>query len=196
MKRFASFSRRHLLTASLIVIVEVLFYRQYAQLGAEFHFWLHSLFGAALGIVVLVTWQLMRPRRPVRLSAWEAGAIGHLYSAVPDILFIAVGLLHMYWMDIFALHISLHFVRQPIMTMLALFLLALLAYGLLQSGRRQLSVSVVGVWLLVLSLSLLLRYPVPRNLRQLQQHNHQYAWLCPMWDLTNRTPQKMATKFN
>lgn len=185
MNRFASFSRRHLLTTSLIVVVEVFFYRQYAQLGAEFHFWLHSLFGAALGIIALVVWQLMSPTRPTKISAWEAGAMGHVYSAVPDILFIAIGLLHMYWMDIFALHISLHFVRQPILTMLTLFLIALLAYGLLQSGRRYLSVGIVGVWLLVLSLSLLFRYPLPHNLRQLQQHNHQYAWLCPMWDLSN-----------
>lgn len=184
MNWFAQYSRRHLISASLIVIVESLFYRQYAHLGAEFHFWLHSLFGAALGIMALVLWQLLRPNRQTKLSAWEAGFIGHFYSAVPDILFITFGVLHMYWMDIFALHISIHFVRQPVLTMLILLLLALLAYGLVQSNKRTLGLSCVGVWFLILSLSLLFRYPIPQNLMQLQQHNHQYAWLCPMWDVT------------
>ena len=184
MNWFADYSRRHLTSASLIVVVEVLFYRQYAHLGAEFHFWLHSLFGAALGIVALTSWQLLRPQNKNTISAWEAGFIGHIYSAIPDVLFIAVGVLHMYWMDIFALHITLHFVRQPILTMLVLFLIALLAYGCTKSDKRGLGHAFVIAWLVVLGGSLLFRHPVPHNLRQLQQHNHQYAWLCPMWDLT------------
>ena len=186
MNWFASFSRRHLATASLIVLVEVLFYRQYAHRSAEFHFWVHGLFGAALGILVLTVWQLSRPHKPTTVSAWEAGAIGHLYSAVPDILFIAVGVLHMYWMDVFALHISLHFVHQPILTMLGLFLLSLAAYGCLQSGHRRVTYYIVASWLLVLSVSLVFRNPVPQNLIQLQHHADQYTWLCPMWDIDVR----------
>ena len=183
MNQFASFSRRHLISASLIVIIEILFYRQYAQRGAEFHFWVHSLFGAALGIVVVTIWLLCRPKRSTGLSAWEAGFIGHAYSAIPDFLFIAVGILHMYWMDIFALHISLHFVRQPVLTMLLLFLTALLAYGCVRSGRRTYGRYLVICWLVLLGGSLLFRHPIPTNLRQLQHHERSYAWLCPMWDI-------------
>ena len=128
MNRFAQFSRRHLMTASLLIIIEIIFYRQYAHLGAEFHFWLHGLFGTALGVSALTIWQIVS-RKTTSISAWEAGFLGHIYSAIPDILFIAVGLLHMYWMDIFALHISVHFIPAPIPTMLGLFLLALLAPG-------------------------------------------------------------------
>ena len=183
MNRLANFSRRHLLTASCIVVVEVLFYRQYAHLGAEFHFWLHSLFGAALGVTGVTLWQLILPRKIMKLSAWEAGFLGHVYSAIPDILFVAVGVLHMYWMDVFALHITLHFVRQPILTMLILFLLSLLAYGCLQSSQRRLSQYVVVAWFIILGGSLLLRHPLPHSLRQIRQPHHQYAWLCPMWDV-------------
>jgi hypothetical protein len=32
-----------------------------------------------------------------------------VYSALPDVLFLGVGLLHALWMDVFALHISVHF---------------------------------------------------------------------------------------
>ncbi|MDL2341943.1 MAG: hypothetical protein QFB87_02615 [Patescibacteria group bacterium] len=182
MNRFADFSRRHLLTASFICIVEVIFYREYAHFGAEFHFWLHGLFGGALGLAALTLWQLSTNRQP-KLNSWEAGALGHLYSAVPDFLFIFFGILHMYWMDVFAIHISIHFIPAPVPTMLVVFLLTLVAYGLVNDGRRRLAITSLIAALVLVGVALLFRQPIPTNLQQLQAHNRGYAWLCPMWDL-------------
>lgn len=38
-----------------------------------------------------------------------SGFVGHLYSAVPDLLFTLGGVLHARWMDVFDLHITAHF---------------------------------------------------------------------------------------
>lgn len=180
MKWLADFSRRHIVTACLIIFVEVIFYRQYASLNAEFHFWLHGLFGAAIGLTAVTVWNLVKRKQPA-LSGWEAGALGHIYSAVPDIIFVAFGVLHMYWMDVFALHISIHFLPAPVATMLIIFLLSLIAYGLTAEGYRKGAGGCLVLALLILSTALLFKAPVPTNLREVQSHNQKYAWLCPMW---------------
>lgn len=179
MKWFAKFSRRHLLTGCIIVVIELILYRQYASLGAEFHFWLHGLFGATIGTVALTVWRLVRPK-PSNLSPWEAGILGHVFSAMPDILFIAFGVLHVYWMDVFALHISIHFIPAPVLTMLILCIVSLVSYGLVADGYRRSAIACLGLVVVVLSLSLTFRQPVPSNLEQLQQHPSHYAWICPL----------------
>ncbi|MBC7708214.1 hypothetical protein H7Y63_03255 [Polaromonas sp.] len=181
MKWFAEFSRHHLVTTSVILIFEILFYRQYAHLGAEFHFWLHGLFGASIGLCALTIWQLCT-KRGSRLSGWEAGALGHLYSAIPDIIFVATGVLHMYWMDILALHISIHFIPSPIATMLAIFLLCLLSYVLVQGKYRWIGCIVLGLAGVILAVALWHRQPIPTTLQQVKHQTVKYSWLCPMWD--------------
>lgn len=181
MSWFAQFSRRHVWSASIIIIVEVYLYRQYAHLGAEFHFWLHGLLGASIGLLTLTVWRLLT-RRAGRISPWEAGVLGHLYSMVPDILFITFGLLHVYWMDVFAFHIRIHFIHQPVISMLTVFCFSLLAYALSQSGKKRGAVWAGGLAITILLGSLLLSSPVPQNLSQIQRHSRHYAWLCPMWD--------------
>lgn len=186
MNWLADFSRRHVLTACLIIFAEVIFYRQYASLDAEFHFWIHGLFGAAIGLTAVTLWSLVK-RKPAAISGWEAGALGHIYSAVPDILFVAFGVLHMYWMDIFALHISIHFLPAPVATMLIIFLLALIAFGLSADGYRKASSGCLVVALIILSTALFFKSPVPTNLREIQSHNQKYTWLCPMWAVNPHT---------
>lgn len=182
MNWFAQFSRRHIITTSVIVIAETLFYRQYAHVGAEFHFWLHGLFGAALGVGAVTLWSIIK-RSNSKLSPWEAGVLGHFYSALPDILFVGAGVLHMYWMDIFALHISIHFIPHPVATMLVIFLISLGAYGFARESHYRAASILLGSAVVVLAVSLVLREPVPRNLYQLQSHRNGYGWLCPMWDI-------------
>ncbi len=75
---------------------ELYLYLRYASLDGQFHFWLHGLLGWALGLVVLTALRLRAGdnARPVRVTAWEAVGLAHLYSAFPDILFLSGELLH------------------------------------------------------------------------------------------------------
>lgn len=189
MNWLAKFSRRHILTACLVVFFEVILYRQYASLDAEFHFWLHSLFGAAVGLSAVSIWKIIKGKS-AGISGWEAGALGHIYSAVPDIIFIAFGVLHMYWMDVFAIHISIHFLPAPVATMLIIFLLSLVAYGLSAEGHRKSATYCLVIAASVLSVSLLFKSPVPSNLKEVQQHNQKYSWMCPMWTIDPRLAQR------
>jgi hypothetical protein len=48
------------------------------------------------------------------VTPWEAGWLGHVYSAVPDVLCLGFGVLHVLWMDVFAFHITVHFIPAPL----------------------------------------------------------------------------------
>jgi hypothetical protein len=171
-------SRRHWASFVLVLVFEVWLYTKYAALGAEFHFWLHTLFGAALGLVALTLLRLARRRRAGSVASWEAGWLGQLYSVFPDILFLAFGVLHMLWMDWFAFHISLHFVPRPLLTMWLLFTLALAAYGLASVGRRMLSASVLLSCVGIAALALALAPDVPVTLGEIRDHDG-LALICP-----------------
>lgn len=181
MNRFAEFTRRHTLSAAIILFVEVLLYGRYAAIDAEFHFWLHGLFGASLGLIALSLWKLCRPKSRT-VNPFVAGFVGHLYSAVPDVIFMMFGVLHMYWMDVFALHISIHFIPSPVPTMLVVFILSLVAYGLVLDGRRRPGMALILGTTLIVSIALMLRSPVPTNLEQTRAYDHKHSWLCPMAD--------------
>lgn len=134
-------SSRAVTSGVAVVLVEGYLYYSYAQLDAQFHFWLHALLGAALGLAALTGLRLLlaHPRTGTSSTGtapWAAGLTGHLYSALPDVLFLGFGVLHMLWMDAFAFHITIHFIPAPLLTVLAVFLLTLTAYGLAMSRRR------------------------------------------------------------
>ena len=76
--------------ACVVVAVEGYLYWRYRALGAEFHFWLHGLFGAAIGVAATTGWALLRRRRPA--AVWGPGLAGHVYSAFPDALFLSAGI--------------------------------------------------------------------------------------------------------
>lgn len=179
MNRFAEFSRRHTATAAVIVFIEVLLYGRYAAIDAEFHFWLHGLFGASLGLISLSIWMLCKPKSK-SISPFEAGFAGHIYSAVPDIIFMMFGVLHMYWMDVFALHISVHFIPSPVPTMLAVFLLSLMSYGLVSDGRRRAGIVLLLIAAVITAIALMTRTPVPTTLQAFKTYDHNHAWLCPI----------------
>lgn len=170
---------RHRVTAVLVVAFEVWLYIRYAALGAQFHFWLHTLFGAALGLVALTVLRLVRRRPDGSTAPWEAGWLGQFYSVFPDILFLAFGVLHMFWMDVFALHISLHFVPRPLATMWMLFTLSLLAYGLSRSGSRRPSTVVLAVFVTAGAVSLALAPDAPVTLGEITDHDG-LALMCPV----------------
>lgn len=184
MNRLPWLKLRLVITALIVIGIEIYFYRRYAALGAEFHFWVHGLFGAALGITGLTLWRLARRKTDGWMKSYEAGFLGHVYSAVPDVIFLLFGILHMYWMDIFALHISVHFIPAPVPTMLGLFILSLIGYGLAADGKRRPAYFSFGVAGTVLCIALLLRSPIPANLEDLQQNTKRAFWMCPLIDVT------------
>ncbi len=76
-------------------------------------------------------------------------------------------MLHVLWMDVFAFHITLHFIPAPLLTMLALFLLALLAYGLTAS-RHPLTGAALGIGAAVLTVALATAEPLPDSIHDLR----------------------------
>lgn len=171
---------RRRVTLVLVVLFEVWLYREYAELGAQFHFWLHSLFGGALGVAGLTLLRVARRRRDGPVAPWETGWIGQLYSAFPDILFLGFGVLHMLWMDVFALHITLHFVPRPLLTMWALFTLTLLGYGLAMSGRPRPALAVLGVSGAVLVAVVAAAPGLPDTIGEVRDHDG-LALICPVF---------------
>jgi hypothetical protein len=164
---------RRWISLALVVLTEGYLHYRYAQFGAEFHFWLHGLFGAALGLAALTGLRMLAAYRWRRdpgsgaVAAWEAGWAGHLYSAVPDVLFLGFGVLHVLWMDVFAFHITLHFIPAPLLTMLGLFLLTLAAYGLATTHRPRLALGALGLATGLLITALALAEPLPTSLTEL-----------------------------
>ena len=153
-------------------------HRVSAVLVVAFEVWLYTRY-AALGLVALTVLRLARRRTDGGTAPWEAGWLGQLYSVFPDILFLAFGVLHMLWMDVFALHISLHFVPRPLVTMWVLFTLSLLAYGFSRSDSRRLSALAVAAFVATGAMSLALARDLPVTLGEVRGHDG-LALMCPV----------------
>lgn len=171
-------TRRSTVTLVLVIAFELWLYNEYAELGAQFHFWLHSLFGAALGLGALTVLRLARRRSHGAVAPWESGWLGQLYSVLPDILFLGFGVLHMLWMDVFAFHITLHFVLRPLITIWVVFTLTLLAYGLAMSQRRAASASLLTLATVATAVALAVAPDIPDTVHQLRTDSG-LALLCP-----------------
>lgn len=168
--------RRTVVLALSVVGIEVWLYTQYAAPGAQFHFWLHGLFGFALGFLALAVYRIV-VGTPV--TPWGPGILGHVYSAFPDVLFLSFGILHVLWMDAFALHISVHFIPAPLVTMLVVFAVALAAERAAAHGRRRLASAGVAASTLIVATGLALRSPLPDTLQDVRSHEG-IALLCPL----------------
>jgi hypothetical protein len=161
---------RNLLGAVALVAGEIYLYLRYASLDGQFHYWLHGLLGWALGLAVLAALQLRAgdQARRTRLTPWEAAGLGHLYAAFPDILFLTGELLHVRWMDVFALHITVHFIPAPVLTALVLFLLAAVGYGLAISRRRRAAAGAVLAVGATLTVAVGVAAPLPSSIDELR----------------------------
>ncbi len=107
------------------VVVEIGLFASYRGHDARFHWFTHLFVGSSAALLVM-TAVAVRTRRPVPIPLIWA-LVGHLFAMVPDFAF-AAGVAHQPWMDIFAGHISSHFVRGRNLTWYAVFLICLGAY--------------------------------------------------------------------
>jgi len=107
------------------VVVEIGLVASYRGHDARFHWFIHLFVGGSAALLVM-TVVAVRTRRPVPIPlVWAL--VGHLYAMIPDFAF-AAGVAHQPWMDIFAGHISSHFVPGRNLTWYAVFLICLGAY--------------------------------------------------------------------
>ncbi|MGH8909758.1 MAG: hypothetical protein ACRD0K_25515 [Egibacteraceae bacterium] len=164
----------------VVLAVQAYLFSRYLRLGAEFHYWLHGLAGAALGLMALTAAALARSRRPDRV--WALALTGALYSAAPDILFIAADLVHERWMDAFAFHIAVHFVPVPLAAAFTVFAVALGAWAATALGRRALAAALLVIALAASGAALLARSPVPTTLAEIRDQTQTggVALLCPL----------------
>ncbi|MBW3604958.1 MAG: hypothetical protein KY460_08610 [Actinobacteria bacterium] len=169
-----------------VALVEVYVFHRYRWLGAEFHFWLHGLFGVALGVWLVTLVELARGTARRRVIA--AGFVGHAYSIVPDVLFVGAGILHYLWMDVFALHIALHFIPAPLITMLAVYALALVGWGCAVTDHRIVAVLALAAVVIVTAAALALRAPLPTSLSEVRD-TPGIALLCPVPELATASPR-------
>ena len=162
-----------------VLAVEAVLFSRYRSYGALWHFWLHALLGGALGFTVLTVVALAR-RQPVGGTApWRAAAGGHLYSAMPDVLFVAAGVLHAWWMDVFALHMTAHFLPSPLLSLFAVFALALFGWAAVTTGRRGVAMGCIGCSVVLGAGLVALRTPPPSTLDEVRA-DPAIAFLCPL----------------
>ncbi|MDP8978118.1 MAG: hypothetical protein M3N17_06010 [Actinomycetota bacterium] len=161
------------LVPALVLAAEGYLFVEYTRFGALIHFWVHGLLGAALGFGVLTVWYLRAgaagPGGGTPAAVWVAGLAGHLYAAAPDVLFVAADLVHQWWMDVFALHVSIHFIPAPPAVLLAVFSLALAGWAAAVLGRRRTAATTLAATLVLVVAALALRDAPPTTLRELRQ---------------------------
>jgi hypothetical protein len=162
--------KRNVVGAVALLVGEIYLYLRYASLDGQFHYWLHGLLGWGLGLVLLAGLRLRGRHSAYRtwLTPWEAVGLGHLYAAFPDILFLTGGLLHVRWMDVFALHITVHFIPAPVVTVLVVFLLATLGYAFAISRRRRAAAGSVVVAGGAFAVAVGLAAPLPSSIDELR----------------------------
>lgn len=113
------------LWCAVATVVEIGLFASYRGHDARFHWFTHFLVGSSAALLVM-TAVTVRTRRPVPVPlVWAL--VSHLFAMIPDFAF-AAGVAHRPWMDIFAGHISSHFVPGRNLTWYAVFLLCLGAY--------------------------------------------------------------------
>lgn len=183
---------RRVLGATLLLAMQVLLYRQYAVVGSQFHYWLHLLYGIAVGFGVLAVVAIVAPRIGGR-GALTAGALGHAWSAAPDLAFLVLTVLHATWMDVFALHISVHFVRAPLLVALLLAALSLLTWLAATVRRGRVAGSLLASAVVLLGIALGARTPLPGTLDGLRA-DPDIAWTCQLATTSQPTQARTADR--
>lgn len=112
------------LEALLFVVAELVIFFSYQHSDVRFHWFLHFFVGATVALTALAvqTW------RSARVLAYPLlwVLLGHALAMIPDPLFAIMP--HQSWMDVFLLHISVHFIPGRNWAWYTLFLISLGGY--------------------------------------------------------------------
>lgn len=149
---------------------EIGLYLGYVGLGAQYHYWLHGLVGAAAGLGAL-TVRILLGRAPVGTGAVVSAALaGHLLSAVPDVLFRIGRLPHQPWMDLFLFHIRVHLVPWPLVGALAVLLITSGALVSAMYARRVAASAALGAAVIIAVSGLVAAAPIPDSIQDFDHH--------------------------
>lgn len=108
----------------LFVAAELVIFFSYQHSDVRFHWFLHFFVGATVALTALAVqtcWSSRILRYPL---LWIL--LGHTLAMIPDPLFAIMP--HQPWMDLFLLHISVHFIPGRNWSWYALFLISLGGY--------------------------------------------------------------------
>ncbi|ALA56872.1 hypothetical protein [Nitrospira moscoviensis] len=105
---------------------EVILYVSYQRSDARFHWFLHFFVGASAALLVMGTLILGWGRSTRHPLLWIF--TGHMIAMFPDLLWNFLVAAHQPWMDVFALHITAHFIPGRNWTWYAMFLASLAFY--------------------------------------------------------------------
>lgn len=176
--------RYRILAGAIVVLaVEAYLWWRYALLGAQLHFWLHLMHGMAFG---LGTWTVARlvVNRSLdaavhRGAAASAAFGGHLFAAMPDLLFIAGGVVHMRWMDVFAVHIRGHMIPGALWVSVGMVGLAAAGWVAMTADRSRSAWAFISALVLTVAISLMIAPPIPDTLEEVRELADGGLW-CPL----------------
>ena len=104
---------------ALVLYEVILLVHQYASRGTSWHYLVHSMIGAGLGlgIAAIIASVRHQPSNP-----WLWALFLQTISMLPDYIFIFTRMPHDQWMDVFVGHISIHTSPQPLLIALMIFI--------------------------------------------------------------------------
>lgn len=176
-------TRRLAVAGVAVAALELVLWQRYAALDVTLHYWLHLLHGTAAGIAlwVAVAAARWRPADPAarRLGLLTAAVAGHLFTAIPDVLFLVGGLLHRRWMDVFAVHIRIHMVPGALWVALGLLGLSLTAWLGLSAGHRRAACVGVAAVAVATTVAVAVAPPIPSTLAEVEALAAGGLW-CPL----------------
>lgn len=146
----------------LVAAAEGLLAYEYHVRGTDWHFVLHTLLGLGAGFAVAA---LLGTRKVAR---WAL--LGQAVSVAPDVLFIAFGIPHQRWMDVFLADITIHVVAAPLAVAATLFLVAGWGWWISAWTPARLPGALLAIaGLVVVGVALALHHPIPTQLSDYQR---------------------------
>lgn len=118
--------RRAVAQVAIFLAGEGLVFFLYQEHDARFHWFVHFFAGGSLALLLMAWLAYWAHRRILWPLVWVFA--GHVFGALPDILFRFASVLHAPWMDVFQWHVSAHFMPGRNWTWYGIFMVSLGLY--------------------------------------------------------------------